>query len=124
MLYSHWKGGTDSKEAVFELFFRKNPFGGGFSVACGLADAVDYLQDFSFSASDLDYLASIPGNDGKPLFEAAFLDYLRELDLRCDVDAVPEGTIMFPHAPLVRVQGPIGHCQIIETALLNIINFQ
>ncbi len=69
------------------------------------------------------YLATLSGNDGRPLFEAAFLDYLRGLRLAVDVDAVPEGTAVFPHEPLVRVRGPMLHCQLLETPLLTIVNF-
>ena len=124
MAYGYWKSGTAEKEAVFHLFFRKNPFGGGFSVACGLAEAVEYLERFRFGADDLVYLATLSGNDGAPLFEPAFLDLLAGLSLAVDVDAIPEGTVVFAGEPLVRVTGPILHCQLLETALLNILNFQ
>jgi len=124
MAYGYWKTGTMEKEAVFNLFFRKNPFQGGFTVAAGLSYVLDYLSGFSFTNEDVVYLGNLTGNDGKPLFEPGFLEYLRGLEFSCDVDAVPEGTIVFPHEPLVRVQGPIVQCQILETALLNMINFQ
>jgi nicotinate phosphoribosyltransferase len=124
MACGYWKSHTTDKEAVFHLEFRKHPFQGGFTVACGLAAVIEYLQAFHFEESDLAYLATIKGRDQKPLFEKAFLDYLGELRFVCDVDAVPEGTVVFPHEPLVRVQGPILQAQIIETALLNFVNFQ
>ncbi|MCB9938677.1 MAG: nicotinate phosphoribosyltransferase [Planctomycetaceae bacterium] len=124
MAYGYWKMGRAEREAIFHLFFRKNPFGGGYTVAAGLQYVLDYLDAFRFSAEDIEYLAELEGNDGQPLFEPGFLDYLAQLKLRCDVDAVPEGTVVFPHQPLVRVKGPILHCQILETALLNFINFQ
>src|SRR5215813_760650 len=82
MAYSYWKSGKADQEAVFHLLFRKQPFKGGFTLACGLADAVQYLRQFRFSQSDLDYLKSLKGNDGKRLFESAFLEYLGELKLR------------------------------------------
>lgn len=124
MAYGYWKSGASEKEAVFNLFFRKNPFAGGFAVACGLRYLMDYLRDFHFTDDDLDYLARLPGNDHKPLFEMSFLYFLKDMKFICDIDAIPEGTVVFPHEPLVRVQGPIIQAQILESALLNIINFQ
>ncbi len=123
MAYGYWKLGRTDQEAVFHLFFRKHPFRGGYTIACGLAYVIDFLECFRFDQDDTDYLAGLKGNNGKPLFETAFLEYLRSLKLTCDIDAVPEGTVVFPQEPLVRVQGPILQCQIIESALLNMINF-
>jgi nicotinate phosphoribosyltransferase len=123
MAYGYWKTGRADDEAVFHLHFRKQPFGGGFTIASGLAPAVDYLKNFSFAPDDLTYLASLSGNDGRPLFERAFLDYLGQLKLTVDVDAVPEGTVVFPHEPLVRVRGSILQGQLLETTLLNLVNF-
>lgn len=124
MSQAYWASGTAEKDAAFHLFFRKNPFGGGFALACGLARALDCLSTFRFSSDDLDYLASLVGNDARPLFQPAFLRELASLELRLDVDAVPEGTVVFPHEPLVRVRGPLLHAQLVETVLLNAINFE
>ncbi|MEQ8534691.1 MAG: nicotinate phosphoribosyltransferase, partial [Imperialibacter sp.] len=124
MAYGYWKSGKADQKAVFNLFFRNNPFGGGYTVACGLEYVVDYLNNFHFSKQDLNYLAETTGNDGQPLFEPAFLEYLANLKFTCDIEAVPEGTIVFPHEPMVRVTGSILQCQLIETPLLNLINFQ
>lgn len=124
MASGYWKLGRSEQEAVFHLFFRKPPFAGGYAVAAGLGPAVEFLKTFRFDASDVEYLAKLTGNDGQPLFEAGFLEYLRELRLTCDIDAMPEGTVAFAQQPLVRVRGPILQCQLLETALLNIINFQ
>jgi nicotinate phosphoribosyltransferase len=124
MAQAYWSSGTADREAVFHLFFRRNPFDGGFAVACGLARAVDCLARFRFAPDDLDYLASLEGNDGRSLLDPAFLRDLASLELRCDVDAVPEGTVVFPHEPLVRVRGPILQAQLVETMLLNVINFE
>jgi len=112
------------EEAVFNLFFRKQPFNGGYTIACGLQFVIDFVENLKFSEEDVAYLAELKGNDDKPLFEEAFLDYLTNMEFTLDIDAVPEGTIVFPQEPLVRVKGPLIQCQIIETALLNIINFQ
>lgn len=124
MAYGYWKSGKADQEAVFHLLFRKQPFNGGFTLACGLADAIQYLRRFRFTKSDLEYLKGLKGNNGKRLFEPAFLDYLGGLKLRLDVDAMPEGTVVFPQEPLVRVRGSILQAQLVETALLNLFNFQ
>jgi len=124
MAYGYWKAGVDGKEAVFHLTFRKHPFQGGFTIACGLQYVIDYLEHFQFDTTDIEYLASLRGNDGKPLFDREFLTYLGSVRFQCDIDAIPEGTVVFPQEPLIRVQGPIIQCQILETVLLNIINFQ
>jgi nicotinate phosphoribosyltransferase len=124
MAYGYWKSGRGEKEAVFNMFFRQHPFQGGFTIACGLEAVIGYMKDFSLKADDIAYLSGLEGNDGKPLFEQGFLDYLSQMEFTCDVYAIPEGTVVFPHEPLVRIHGPIIQCQILETALLNIINFQ
>jgi nicotinate phosphoribosyltransferase len=124
MACAYWKSGTADKEAVFHLSFRTNPFGGGFTVACGVERALDFLEGLRFEPEDIAYLDGLTGNDGTPLLDAAFLDELLRLRIRCDVDAVPEGTAVFPHEPLVRVVGPILQCQILETPLLNMVNFE
>ena len=124
MAYAYWKSATAGKEAVFYLSFREPPFKGGFTIACGLAHAISYLQSLRFDDSDLAYLKTLAASDKKPLFDNAFLEELGRFRFTCDVDAVPEGTVVFPHEPLLRVQGPILQAQLIETALLNFINFQ
>src|SRR5262245_27854957 len=123
MAYGYWKSGAVDTEAVFHAYFRRHPFHGGFSVACGLASIIDFVEHLRFDDSDLAYLAELRGNDGRPLFETAFLDYLRDLRPEVDIDAIPEGTVVFPPEPLVRVTGPLAHCQLLETAILNLINF-
>jgi nicotinate phosphoribosyltransferase len=124
MAYGYWKLGRAEREAVFHLFFRRPPFAGGYAVTAGLAMAMDFVQGFRFDHSDIDYLATLTGNNETPLFEQGFLDYLIDLRLTCDVDAMPEGTVAFGQEPILRVRGPILQCQLLETALLNIINFQ
>lgn len=124
MAYGYWRAGKADDEAVFHLFFRENPFDGGYAVAAGLEHAVSYLETLRFAAEDLEYLRQLAAADGSRLFPDEFVEYLRTLDLTLDIDAVPEGTVVFPHEPLVRVRGPILQAQIVETALLNMINFQ
>src|SRR5437899_8394055 len=124
MACGYWKAGVSDYEAAFHVTFRENPFGGEFTVACGLATAIDFLRTFHFTETQIAYLGSQHGNDGKPLFDSGFLDYLRGLQLTCDIDAVAEGTLVFPNEPLIRVCGPVAQCQLLETALLNILNFE
>lgn len=124
MAFGYWKAGIHDREAVFHLFFRETPFKGGFAVACGLETAVDYLQQLRFDEHDIAYLAGLNGADGKPIFERGFLEFLGDVQFACDVDAVSEGTVVFPNEPLVRVIGPLLQSQLVETALLNVINFQ
>lgn len=124
MAYGYWKHGIHERESVFHLFFRNNPFQGGYSIACGLQTAVEFLENFRFDPDDLTYLASLNGADGKSLFDQPFIDYLGAMKFSCDLDAIPEGTVVYPHEPLVRVTGPMLQCQLLETPLLNIINFQ
>ncbi|HUA67261.1 MAG TPA: nicotinate phosphoribosyltransferase [Candidatus Saccharimonadales bacterium] len=124
MAYGYWKANKDDQEAVFELFFRKPPFQCGFTVAAGLAPVIDFLGGFCFTEDDVSFLGTLYGNDGHPLFERQFLDYLKALRFTGNVDAIPEGTAVFPQEPLLRIQGPILQCQLLETAMLNLINFQ
>ena len=118
MAYGYWKSSMEEKEAVFHLFFRKKPFQGPFAIAAGLQTVLEILKNFHFDASDLAYLESLK------MFEKPFLDYLSKFKLRCDIDAVPEGTPVFQYEPMLRVQGPLIDAQILEGLLLNIINFQ
>jgi len=124
MAYGYWKHGIAEREAVFHLFFRSHPFKGGFSIACGLQTAGEYLEGLRFAADDIDYLRTLRGSDSKPLFDEEFLSYLASMKFTCDIDAMPEGTVAHPHEPLLRVTGPILQCQLLESPLLNIINFQ
>jgi nicotinate phosphoribosyltransferase len=124
MAYGYWKLGRADDHAVFQLYHRKNPFAGGYAVAAGLGYVIDYLNSLQFDEADVAYLRTLKGNNDKPLFDDEFLSYLKDLRLTCDIDAIPEGTLIFPNEPLIRVTGPILQAQILETALLNLINFQ
>jgi nicotinate phosphoribosyltransferase len=123
MAYGYWKSNMIEHEAVFHLFFRHNPFHGGYTIAAGLANAIDYLSNLRFREEDIEYLASLRGDNKKPLFEKAFLAYLKKLRFTVDVDAIEEGTVVFPQEPLIRVKGPLIQCQLLESALLNCTNF-
>lgn len=125
MAYAYWKEKKSEQQAVFTVFFRKNPFRGGYTVAAGLEQVIEFIESFSFLDEDLSYLESLETPDGQGhFFETGFLKYLKNLKLSVSVEAVPEGTLVFPHEPLLRIRGPILQCQLLETAILNIINFQ
>ena len=118
MMYGYYRAGTHKREAVFDLFFRTGPFGGNHVITAGLEQAIEYIQNLHFSQEDLDYLASLK------LFSPDFLDFLRDFTFTGDILAMPEGTVAFPHEPLVRVKAPIYQGQLIETALLAMIGHQ
>lgn len=124
MACAAWKTGAAAKEAAFTLSFRKNPFDGGFTVAAGLEYAVDLVSHLRFEPEDLAFLRLQRGADGAPLFEEGFLEALGRLEVSVDVDAVPEGTVVFPHEPLLRVVGPVIPAMLLESALLAVVNFQ
>ena len=116
--------GIADREAVFNLTFRARPFHGGYAVAAGLADAIELLDTLRFAPEDIDHLAAQRTAAGTPLFTPDFLDRLATFRFSGDVDAIPEGTVVFPHEPLVRVRGPLIEAQLAETMLLTIIGFQ
>lgn len=124
MAAAYLSAGKADTEAVFHLYFRDNPFSGGYTVAAGLGTALEYLSSWRLDDSDIAYLATLTGAAGRPLFTRDALDALAALGLCLDVDAVPEGTVVFPHEPLLRVTGPLTQCQLVETPLLTILNFQ
>jgi nicotinate phosphoribosyltransferase len=124
MAYGYWHQGIMDRDAVFHMSFRDNPFGSGFSIVAGLEQVIDFIEDFSLDEGDLEYLAGLVGADDERLLPDGFLEYLAALRFALDVDAVPEGTAVFPHEPLLRVRGPLLQCQLLETPLLNQVNFQ
>src|SRR5437899_368210 len=99
MAHASWKHGNAAKEAVFTLYFRGNPFAGGFTVCAGLEQVCEQLEGFHFSAEDTGYLATLRGSSGAPLFEPEFLAFLQASRFECDVEAIPEGTLVFPFEP-------------------------
>ena len=103
---------------VFDAFYRKNPSGSGYAIACGLEQVIDYIKNLSFSYEDVDYLRSLN------MFDEEFLNYLAGFHFTGDIYAIPEGSVVFPYEPLVKVVAPIMEAQLVETALLNIVNHQ
>ncbi|HEX5773939.1 MAG TPA: nicotinate phosphoribosyltransferase [Geomobilimonas sp.] len=118
MLAGYLDEGMDDTPAVFDLFFRNNPFKGGYAVFAGLDTALAYLENLRFTEEELAYLA------GLGLFRPLFIDFLREFRFRGTITAMPEGTVVFGREPLVTVEGTLAEAQFVETALLNILNFQ
>jgi nicotinate phosphoribosyltransferase len=124
MAEAYGRSGRAQVEACFYLSFRDLPFAGGYAIACGIDHVARYIEEFRFTRADVDYLSGLRAAGEEPLFSADFLATLPELRLNVDIDAVREGTAVFPNEPLLRVIGPITHCQLVETALLNAVNFE
>ncbi len=103
---------------VFDAFYRSNPCGGGYAVCAGLEQLIDYVKRLQFDEDDIAYLRSLQ------IFDEDFLDYLKDFRFSGDIYAIPEGTLIFPREPLVKVVAPIMEAQLMETAILNIINHQ
>lgn len=122
MAFSYWKLGLAEREAIFHLCFRKLPISSPFLVVVGLQQVIEYIANFKFSAEDIVFLSSLKAGD-QPLYPQEFLHYLQQLRITCDLDAIPEGTLAFANEPILRIRGPLLQCQLLETALINIINF-
>lgn len=118
MADGYFETGMAENIAYFDMFFRKVPDGGGFAIMAGLERTIDYLKNLKFTEEDIEYLRS------KNMFCEDFLEYLRNFEFKCDVWAVPEGTPIFPHEPIVTVRGPVMQAQFVETMILLTINHQ
>jgi len=118
MMQGYFKEEEKNVNAIFDMFYRRNPDGNGYAVSCGLEQVIELIENFHFSDSDIEYLNSLG------IFDADFLEYLRDFRFTGDIDAIPEGNVMFPREPVIKVKAPIMQAQLIETALLNIINHQ
>jgi len=118
MAEAYWADGIHNRKAVFELFFRNLPFGNGYAVFAGLERVLDYLRDFRFSESDLAYLKNELG------YKDDFIDFLKDIRFTGDVYSMVEGELVFANEPIIRVEAPLIEAQLIETALLNIVNYQ
>lgn len=118
MIYTYWQAGIAQQPVVFEAYFRNRPFNNGYVLFAGLAHAVNYLENLTFTTSDIDYLRHLS------LYPEAFLTYLADWRLTATIRAPHEGEVMFAQEPLLQVEGPLVDAQLLETALLNMINFQ
>ncbi|MBO5278365.1 MAG: nicotinate phosphoribosyltransferase [Lachnospiraceae bacterium] len=117
MMQGYFKNDTNDT-VVFDAFYRRNPCDSGYAIAAGLEQVIDYVKNLHFSADDISYLRSLQ------LFDEDFLDYLSRFHFSGDIYAIPEGTVVFPREPLVKVIAPAMEAQLVETAILNIINHQ
>ncbi|EEF38807.1 nicotinate phosphoribosyltransferase 1 [Ricinus communis] len=119
MAYAYWKAGKHQERAVFDLYFRKNPFGGEYTVFAGLDECIRFVANFKFTEDEISFLRQT-----LPSCEDGFCDYLRGLDCsEVELYAVSEGSVVFPKVPLLRIEGPIAVVQLLETPLLNLVNF-
>lgn len=124
MAQGFWESGQADVQGCFNVFFRDNPFGGGYAIACGMGQIADLVENYVFDEEAIGYLSGIEAPGGGSLFKPDFLDHLRHFRMNVTVWAVPEGELVFPREPMVRVEGPLIDCQLLETALLNLVNFQ
>ena len=118
MMQGYFRNKTQNETVIFDAFYRNNPGDGGYAIACGLEQVIQYVQELHFSQEDIAYLRSLH------IFEEDFLAYLADFHFSGDIYAIPEGTVIFPREPLVKVVAPIMEAQLMETAILNIINHQ
>lgn len=118
MAETYWADGIHNRKAIFELYFRKLPFGNGYAVFAGLERILDYLRDFKFSETDLAYLRDEVG------YQDDFIDYLKGIRFTGDMYSMLEGELVFGNEPIIRIEAPLVEAQLIETALLNIVNYQ
>lgn len=119
-----WENGKLGEQGCFTAFFREAPFGSVYAVMCGTAELGEFVENFRFTDEDIAYLAELEAPGGGALFKPGFLEFLRGFCPQVDIDAIPEGELVFAREPMVRVSGPMLDCQLLETALLNIIGFQ
>ncbi|WP_428221805.1 nicotinate phosphoribosyltransferase [Enterococcus faecium] len=118
MMQTYWELGRADLHAVFECYFREMPFNHGYAVFAGLERLVNYLENLTFNDSDIAYLR------GLEVYPEGFLEYLQNFEFKVTVRSAREGELVFANEPLIQVEGPLAHCQLVETALLNMVNFQ
>ena len=115
----YYEMGLADRTAVFDLFFRKNPFDGGYAIAAGLEQVIEYIENMRFTEEDIQLL-----HKNHPELTDGFLDYLRNFKFSGEIYAMPEGSVVFPQEPIIRVKAPLAQAQLIETTMLAIINHQ
>lgn len=118
MMQGYFKHKEKNETVIFDAFFRNNPCGGGYAISAGLDQVIDYVKNLHFSKEDIAYLRSLK------IFGEDFLEYLSTFHFSGDIYAIPEGTVMFPREPMIKVIAPIMEAQLVETAILNLINHQ
>ncbi|THU56378.1 hypothetical protein C4D60_Mb11t16640 [Musa balbisiana] len=119
MTYAYWKAGKHQDRAVFDLYFRKNPFGGEYTVFGGLEECIRFIANFKFEVDDISFLRSV-----MPTCEDGFFEYLKAINCKdVEVYAIPEGSVVFPKIPLMRIEGPVAVVQLLETPFINLVNY-
>ena len=118
MMQTYWRQGLAERKAIFEVYFRKLPFQNGYAIFAGLERIVDYIQNLRFTKHDLAYLKEIGD------YPDDFIEYLRNFKFKATIRSVVEGEVVFNNEPLLQVEGPLVDCQLVETAILNIVNYQ
>lgn len=118
MLYTYFQEGVHQKKAVFESYFRMNPFENGYAIFAGLERVIQFIEDLQFTPSDIHYLRDLD------LYSEEFLAYLANMEIRLSIRSMVEGELCFANEPLIQIEGPLGQCQLVETAILNIVNYQ
>lgn len=118
MMQGYFETGKYNQQVVFDVFYRQNPNNNGYAIVCGLSQVIEYIKNLRFNCEEIDYLRRLN------IFKPSFLKYLSDFKFTGDIYAIPEGTVVFAHEPLLRIQAPIIQAQLIETAVLNIINHQ
>jgi nicotinate phosphoribosyltransferase len=122
MAYAYWKNNTHERTASFDLLFRKNPFGGEFTIFCGLEESLKFVSNFKFTRQDVKYLREC--DFAKEMDPRFFDEYLSSVDCsKITIEGIKEGTVVFPRVPLIHVSGPLGVTQLLETTLLTLINY-
>lgn len=118
MMQAYFKNKNKNETVIFDAFYRENPFGSGYAICCGIEQVVDYIKNLSFKKDDIEYLK------GLGIFDNDFIEYLEGFKFSGDIYAIPEGTVIFPREPIIKVIAPVMEAQLIETAILNIVNHQ
>lgn len=120
MAYAYWKSGKTEDSSVFDLYFRKNPFDGEFTIFAGLDECLKFIDNFRYSTEDINYLrTALPVG-----IEDAFFEYLSQLTAKhVTVHAIEEGSVVFPRVPIIKVEGPLIIVQLLETTLLTLVNY-
>lgn len=124
MAEGYWRSGLADMEACFTSFFRENPYEGGFTLVCGTGQLASLVENFRYTQADIAYLGNLQAPGGGPMFSPEFLEWLSQWRPRVTIDALRDGDLAFPREPVVRVCGPIIDCQLLESPLLNLVNFE
>lgn len=118
MMQAYFKNKNRNEVVIFDAFYRENPFKSGYAICCGIEQVVEYIKNLKFESDDIEYLKSLN------IFDMDFIEYLKDFKFSGDIYAIPEGSVIFPREPVIKVIAPIMEAQLVETAILNIVNHQ